>query len=116
MRKIIISTYKNFKKDEELVKKILGKLDKLLKLKNKYVEVYLVKDNFNVHSFPAVKNFPRPDIEPYKNLGEIYINPERGDVVFLVVHGLLHLIGYDHKKKNDRLKMEKKEQELLDSM
>jgi rRNA maturation RNase YbeY len=29
------------------------------------------------------------------------------------VHGMLHLVGYDHIKKSDRISMEKKERELL---
>ncbi len=28
---------------------------------------------------------------------------------YLLIHGILHLLGYTHKKKSDRIKMEKKE-------
>lgn len=31
----------------------------------------------------------------------------------LLAHGLLHLLGYSHKKKSDRMKMERKEKNLL---
>jgi probable rRNA maturation factor len=31
----------------------------------------------------------------------------------LLVHGILHLLGYDHKKKNDTLLMRAKERQLL---
>ncbi|MFH1759364.1 MAG: rRNA maturation RNAse YbeY [Patescibacteria group bacterium] len=119
MRKVIISLDKKFKKDEEAVKKALGKLDKILGLKGTYLEVYLVKDDFTVHSFEPPKDFPRPDIGKYKNLGEIHLGIKRlprfarnDGIKFCLIHGLLHLLGYGHKKKSDRIKMEEKEEEL----
>lgn len=55
-------------------------------------------------------------------LGEIYISLERvkvqarmyeisynDEITRLFVHGFFHLLGYDHKKKQERLLMEKKE-------
>lgn len=33
----------------------------------------------------------------------------------LVVHGILHLLGYDHQGKEDKARMERRQQELLDS-
>ena len=37
------------------------------------------------------------------------------EVLFLVIHGILHLCGYDHiKEKSEALKMKKKEKELYD--
>ena len=75
--------------------------------------------NKNVLAFPAPKDFPRPDIKS-KPLGEIYLNPqyikENGEnFIFMLIHGFLHLLGYDHQKRNDRIRMEKKERELLKS-
>lgn len=37
----------------------------------------------------------------------------RDEIIFLIIHGLLHLIGYDHVKEKDWKKMDKKEKELL---
>jgi probable rRNA maturation factor len=65
-----------------------------------------------------------------KNLGEIYIAPDfikkeqlrrfgrspdstSGSLAHMVVHGLLHLLGYDHLTKKDAEKMEKKEIDIL---
>ena len=52
--------------------------------------------------------------EPYKTLGDIYIsidkvyeqakeygNSVKRELFFLVTHGFLHLLGYDHMKKED---------------
>lgn len=33
----------------------------------------------------------------------------------LVVHGILHLLGYDHQGKEDKARMERRQRELLDS-
>ena len=73
--------------------------------------------NKNVLAFPAAKHFPRPDL-PKKPLGEIYLNPEYiashdEDLTFMLIHGFLHLLGYDHVKKNDRIRMESREKKLL---
>lgn len=37
----------------------------------------------------------------------------RAEIELLLVHGLLHLAGYDHKNSGDRLRMERAEQRLL---
>jgi probable rRNA maturation factor len=73
----------------------------------------------NILSFSHPKDFiipapPRKD----KILGEIYLAPNyikkhRENLDFMVIHGLLHLLGYDHAAKNDRMRMEKKEREIF---
>jgi probable rRNA maturation factor len=40
----------------------------------------------------------------------------REELLRLLIHGLLHLAGYDHEKDRQRLKMEKKERELLHAL
>lgn len=37
-------------------------------------------------------------------------------LMHLVVHGMLHLLGYDHEQEDDALKMEKEEVEILRSL
>ncbi len=85
----------------------------------------------NVLSFKEPKGFIYPKKE--KRLGEIYLNlgkttayglqttniKKRAEdsslfaVDRLLVHGLLHLLGYDHKKNKGRVKMEKIEQKVI---
>ena len=75
-----------------------------------YAEVNLVGNAVmkkNVLSYPAPAGFPRPDAKE-NYLGEIYLNPEyikeRGENFdLMLIHGFLHLRGYDHIKKNDRM-------------
>lgn len=75
----------------------------------------------DVLSFPHASHFPTPD-HSFAYLGEIYLNTQRTaeyaraprwprDV--LLVHGILHCLGYDHKKKNDIIAMERLETQLL---
>jgi probable rRNA maturation factor len=73
----------------------------------------------NVLAFPEPVHFPHPDIKK-RYLGEIYLNkdilkdsPERARA--LLLHGVLHLLGYDHKKKADIKKMEALERKTLGS-
>ncbi len=71
----------------------------------------------NVISFPEPEHFPHPETKK-RYLGEIYLNrdilrksPER--TAPLLLHGILHLLGYDHIKKNDALLMERLEERVL---
>jgi rRNA maturation RNase YbeY len=85
-----------------------------------YVEIALVGNKTmkkNVYSYPAKPGFPYPGIKQ-KPLGEIYLNPmyivkEGEKVEFMVIHGFLHLLGYDHIKKSDTIVMERLEVKLL---
>jgi probable rRNA maturation factor len=35
------------------------------------------------------------------------------EIVFLIIHGLLHVYGYDHEKEDKKKKMEQKQEEIL---
>lgn len=126
MRVEIFCSEKKFEKEKKTIKETLSRLDKPLNLAGGYLEVHLIDGDFTVRSFEPPENFPRPDIGMnYKNLGEIYVCPEhiyrtnksyrtnRTYLTFLLIHGLLHLLGYDHKKDNDRIRMEERERQLL---
>lgn len=71
----------------------------------------------DVLAFPDTDSFPRPE-GGSPSLGEIYINKlllkgPRKVLVHRVIHGALHLLGYDHMKKRDTIRMEKLERELM---
>ncbi|MDP3015277.1 MAG: rRNA maturation RNase YbeY [bacterium] len=90
-----------------------------------------------VLSFEEPKNFicpPPAGGSKHKKIGEIYLNADlrgldadqRGKIQrkstlsprlsALLVHGLLHLFGYDHQKKSDRVKMERVEKSLISKL
>ncbi len=69
----------------------------------------------DVLAFPG-SEFPNPDITG-SYLGEVYINEDiaRTDfsrAVFLLIHGVLHLLGYRHDKKRDIIVMEQLERDI----
>lgn len=71
----------------------------------------------NVLSFPEPAHFPHPETKK-RYLGEVYLNrdilrraPERAPA--LLLHGVLHLLGYDHIKNADAAKMEALEKKIL---
>ena len=104
---------------EPAIKKISKKLVQTLEQPS-FFEVYLVNRSFmnkNVLALEAPRNFPQPDIYG-RFLGEIYLNLDyitkhRENIFPMLIHGFVHLLGYDHVKKNDRIRMKKKEKWLL---
>lgn len=66
--------------------------------------------------------------ENFRLLGDIYISIDKcyeqaleyghsrqREVSFLVTHGILHLLGYDHMESDDEVEMFKLQKELLDN-
>ncbi len=62
-------------------------------------------------------------------LGDVYISLERAreqaeeyghsfmrEVCYLAVHGLLHLLGFDHMTAEDKEEMRSKEEEIMQSI
>ena len=73
------------------------------------------EEHLNVLSFPDEIKFP--DLNGRKSLGEVYINYDWAEkknevLTYLLIHGVLHLLGYEHQKKRDTIKMEKLEKRL----
>ena len=96
----------------------IKKLNQLYRHKNSATDVL---------SFPLISSekFILPPQEP-RELGDIFICPAvaarqvkefnqtlRTEIIFLLIHGLLHLIGYDHIKISDRQRMEKMQNKIL---
>ena len=65
----------------------------------------------------------------FEILGEIIISLERAkiqaedfghsllrEIIFLEVHGLLHLLGYDHIEENDRIEMETEQNFVMEKL
>lgn len=123
------------------LKKPIGQIASLvfehLKKKNISVEIYVMghrdmkrvnrdfrgKDRAtNVLSFVSVPKalFVEPQEKigkKVRDIGEVYICPSfiskvGEDLKLMVIHGLLHLLGYDHEKRSDRIKMQNLEKRL----
>lgn len=85
---------------------------------------YRGKDkNTDVLSFPIDEQF---QLEEEKILGDIVISTEAAieqakeydhsverEIAYLFIHGLLHLLGYDHLESGDKENMRKVEEEIL---
>ena len=117
---------------EERFHRLARKFLKALKVRNAALDVILLPDRSiarlkarfikkktepNVLAFPEPARFPHPETKK-RYLGEIYLNrdilrrePERAP--HLLLHGLLHLLGHDHKKKRAAARMEGLERRIL---
>ena len=96
-----------------------------LRKKQAYLEVFLVSDAeirrlnrrfrgknrpTNVLSFGPTSGFPSPKTRR-AFLGEIFLAPDyalrkKESLARLLVHGLLHLLGYTHASFHDKIRME----------
>jgi len=115
--------------EKNALKKLLVEALENLNYRNTYTELHLINGKLmkrmhkkvtNVLAYPAVKSFPHPETER-KYLGEIYLNPSfirrnKEDIKFMAIHGLLHLLGYSHSRNNNKIKMERKEIQLLNKL
>jgi len=45
-----------------------------------------------------------------------YGHSEKRELAFLVAHSMLHLMGYDHVEDEERIEMERRQSEILDSI
>lgn len=127
----VVSLDKKFRKFDKPLKSAALKILKILKKNGVEAEIYLIGDRqmrflnrkfrgkdktTTVLSFEEPRNFIYPKSE-LRRVGEIYLNMSKVKVqkskIYLLVHGFLHLFGYDHKRKNDRIKMEKMEQSII---
>ena len=102
--------------------------DYIHQLNRKYRQIDRPTD---VLSF-ALNESEEPDIEngPDINvLGDIILSVERAEeqaadyghslrreIAFLTVHGMLHLLGYDHMEEADRLEMEKEQRYVMEQL
>lgn len=52
-------------------------------------------------------------VEKVKEQAAAYGHSQERELGFLVAHSMLHLFGYDHMEENERIVMEKKQEEIL---
>lgn len=116
----------NISKDENLgdgeFNIIIVNEKKIQELNKEYRDIDKVTD---VISF-ALEDDDTFNLDDYRVLGDIYICIEKTrsqaieynhsfkrELSFLAVHGLLHLLGYDHMNKEDEEVMFSKQEEVL---
>ena len=137
----LIDKYKINDEEKELLTDFINYCIKKIELKNVLFNVIII-NNEEIHNLnKSYRNIDRPTdvisfaLEDYKDnvnvgirmLGDIYISYDKvisqaleyghstkREICFLVVHGILHLLGYDHMIKEDEEKMFKLQKELLD--
>ena len=132
---------KAVKLDLRRIRRVVHKLEKILNCPDQEISLlfvdneqirqinrqYLNRDHpTNVISFP-LREGDYGDINPHV-LGDIVISAERAfhvavagdlslndEIDFLVIHGLLHLLGYNHEggNKKESIKMRDKENEVF---
>jgi probable rRNA maturation factor len=52
-------------------------------------------------------------IEKAVEQAEEYGHPLKREIAFLTIHGVLHLLGYDHESDDERLRMRAREEDVL---
>ena len=126
--------YNDFKEYYPLLEEYYNKTLKVLKIEDNYVlsliicgpilirkinrEYRNIDKETDVISFALLDNEETIEYEDQIELGDIFINrnrvlrqakeyghSEKREFVFLFVHGLLHLLGYDHMTPEDEKKM-----------
>ncbi len=123
-RKIVQNILKAEKKENKSLSIVIVGRDRIRKLNRKYRGKNRITD---VLSFES--NFDFPELEDSKEtnlLGEVVICPSvikenakhyntcfERELFRVLIHGILHLLGYDHKNKEEERVMRKKEEEYL---
>ncbi len=129
--------------DENDLVKVIEKVSELLGVESSIVSIVLVDNEYihkinkeyrNVDRETDVISFAFMDDETnpesgVTDLGEIYISLEKAhsqskeyghsfkrELCFLLTHGLLHLLGYDHMTEDDEKEMFGLQEEVLNSL
>ena len=126
---------------KKLIKSILATVSKKLKIEDKHVASYIFVDLKTIHNINLqyrkidrptdVISFAYIDDEPDRKLpyelGDIFICVEKvfeqaneyspyRECAFLITHGILHLLGYDHMEKEDEVVMFGLQDEILNEL
>lgn len=130
------------KVNEKDLESVINKVSETLGVQNSIVSIVLTDDE-RIHAInKTYRGIDRPtdvisfafldeDTNPSNitDLGEIYISLEKAhaqaeeynhsfkrELCFLLTHGLLHLLGYDHMTKEDETEMFGLQEEILSSL
>ncbi len=107
--------------------KTIRRLNRIYRKKNKITDVLA----FGLGNLPE-KNLKKEFISPpdgILHLGDVVIcyqktkeqarkygHSVKKELAYLLIHGILHLVGYDHKKEKDREEMEKMEEKIMNKV
>lgn len=109
--------------DLKLVENVAEKFLQVYKIKNREVSIAFVSDSeikkinkqyrhldkaTDVLSFAGEDNFLGEiiiDFAQIKRQAKEFDKKVKDELIFILVHGLLHLVGYDDETERDRLKM-----------
>ena len=123
--------------DEKELESVINKVSEILDVSDSIVSIVLT-DNKNIHeinktyrgidretdviSFAFMDEGTNPN-NGITDLGEIYISLAveynhsfKRELCFLLTHGLLHLLGYDHMNKDDEKEMFSLQEKVLSSL
>lgn len=116
----IINTFEKGLEEEKEVSLILVSLEEIHRMNKEYRGLDRPTD---------VISFEENDEEDENYLGDIFIcidkvyeqaesyeHSNEREFAFLLLHGILHLSGYDHIEKEDEIVMFKKQDELLEKL
>jgi len=127
----VVSLSRRFRKLERGIEDAAHFFLETLDKEKTSVEIYLVGDkkmrsinrmhrgkdsSTNVLAFEMPAEFPNVNSDTL-TLGEVYISPtyiqkHNEDINYMLLHGMLHLLGFNHENKSDRIKMEKIEEKF----
>lgn len=130
----VTTTTKNFSIQKREIHKIISYLKNHLKIQVEYLEINLINQDeilelniehlghnytTDIITFNYSEIMDVIDAEIFISLHDCLENSKIFKCSFdnelkrLIIHGILHLIGFDDKSKKDKLRMKKKENELL---
>ncbi len=124
VHEVLVHGLKKLNIDEAIFNVIIVNNDYIHKLNKEYRNIDRETDVITF-ALEDDKTF-NPDI---RILGDVYISIDKAksqsieyghsllrELCFLAVHGMLHLLGYDHMKKNEEEIMFSLQEEILDEM
>lgn len=92
---------------------------KIEEINSQYLKHYNTTDIITFNYSDSAANL---DGELFISVDDARINANKFKVTFLeeiarlVIHGILHLLGYDDKQRNDKIKMKRIENKLLNTL